>query len=103
MDAVDFIKGFDSDNMPITVMNHFDEIMVLYNLVGHRQDLDICTENDGAPAATFILLMDSESDAVDLYNNLNNTDFTVYGNTYDISMQLNQASISTTINKASSL
>lgn len=101
MNATEFIKNFNSDDISSIVTRFFDEIMVLYNLVGNRQDLDICTDNN-ASLATFILLMDSEDDAQKLYDNLNGTTFSVYDNRYDVCMQISGASITTTITKATS-
>lgn len=101
MNTTEFIKNFNSDNISSIVTRFFDEIMVLYNLVGNRQDVDICTDNN-ASLATFILLMDSDDDAQKLYDNLNGTIFSVYDNRYDVSMQISGASITTTIAKATS-
>ena len=95
-----FVQNFNSDNLSSTVVNYFDEIMVLYNLVGQRQDLDICTDNNDASLATFTLLTESEDDAKDIYDTLNNSSFSVYGDLYEINMELNKASIKTTITKA---
>ena len=80
------------------VLRFFDEIMVLYNLVGDRQDLDICTDNS-ASVATFTLLMESEDDALKLYESLNQSSFEVYGNRFYISMTVSGSSISTIISK----
>lgn len=92
----DFIRNFNSDDITSVVTKFFDEIMVLYNLVGNRQDVDICTDNSSS-LATFILLMDNKEDAEKLYNDLNGMDFTVYGSTYLISMTLSKDSSITTV------
>jgi hypothetical protein len=99
--AIEFIKNITSDDISVIVTRFFDEIMVLYNFVGSRQDIDVCVDN-GASLATFILLMDSEKEAIKLYNTLNNTYFSVYGDRFDINMQLKGESITTIITKASS-
>lgn len=101
MNALEFIKNFNSDDISNIVTRFFDEIMVLYNLVGSRQDIDICTD-DGSSIATFILLMDSEKDAETLYNSLNGTNFTVYEDLFIVSMQLHGERITTIISKAPS-
>lgn len=99
MNTTEFVKNFSSDNISTMVVNFFDEIMVLYNLIGDRQDLDICTD-DSSSVATFTLLMENEADAKTLYDNLNNSEFEVYGNKFNISMTLSESSIITVISKA---
>lgn len=96
--SIDFIKNFTSDNISSVVSKFFDEIMILYNLIGDRQDVDICTD-DEASVATFAILMESEDDASEMYENLNNTDFEVYGNKFGIGMTLSGCTITTTISK----
>lgn len=98
MNTFEFTKNFNSDDISPIVTRFFDEIMVLYNLVGNRQDIDICTDND-ASIATFILMMDSEKDAQNLLNSLNYTTFSVYGDMFLISMSLSGASITTIISR----
>lgn len=98
MNTFEFAKNFNSDDISPIVTRFFDEIMVLYNLVGNRQDIDICTDNDSS-IATFILMMDSEKDAQNLLNSLNYTTFSVYGDMFLISMSLSGASITTTISR----
>lgn len=101
--ATEFIhNNFNSDDLPTIVLNFFDEIMVLYNLVGHRQDLDICTDSCNTNA-TFTLLMESEEDAKELYNNLNASSFSVYNDVFNISMEINRASVKTIITKTASI
>ena len=96
----EFIRNFNSDDIASVVTKFFDEIIVLYNLVGNRQDVDICTDNSSS-SATFILLMDNKEDAKKLYEDLNGMDFTVYGTKYVISMTLSKdSSITTVICKA---
>lgn len=94
----DFIKIIDSDDLSAVIANFFDEIMVLYNLVGGRQDLRI--QSDGsATTATFTLIMETVDDAQELYEKLNGTDFRVYGNTFGISMDITENAITTIINQ----
>ncbi len=97
--ATEFVHNFNSDDLPSIIINYFDEVMVLYNVVGNRQDLDICTDNN-ASLSTFILLMESEDDAKTLYENLNQSSFSVYNTKYNINMEINKASIKTIITKA---
>lgn len=97
MNTTNFVKNVTSDNISSIVTNFFDEIMVLYNLIGDREDLDICTEDSSI--ATFRILMESKDDAKNLYNMLNCTDFSVYGNKFDISMILTDSTVTTTISR----
>lgn len=96
--TMDFVRNFNSDNYALLITNFFDEIMVLYNLVGDRNDLEICTDAD-ATVATFTMLMESDKDAQQLYNTLHNSEFEVYGNKFDIVMKLYDSSIKTSIIK----
>ena len=96
--SVDFVKNFTSDNISSIVTRFFDEIMVLYNLIGDRHDLDICTD-DSASIATFRILMESEDEAKSMYEDLNGSDFEVYGNKFGIMMTLSGCTITTVISK----
>ena len=100
MNTPEFIHNLD--NVASVLPKFFDELMVLYNLVGHRQDLEICTDTSNASLVTFTLLMDSEDDAKSLYENLNGSSFSVYDKYYDIHMEISGASVKTTITKATS-
>ena len=102
MNTTDFVHNLNSDNLSTTITNYFDELMVLYNLVGDRNDLDICTENN-ASRVTFTLLMESDDDARALYENLNKSSFSVYNDRFNINMEINGASIKTIITKAASV
>lgn len=96
-----FIRNFSSDDLPSTIIKYFDEIMVLYNIVGDIQDLDICVDNDSS-VAIFTLLTEYEKDAKNLYDSLNQSSFSVYNTKYNIDMELNKTSIKTIISKATS-
>lgn len=100
MTTEDFVKGITSDDITQVVTQCFDELMVLYHMVGTRQDIDICTDNSKMPIS-FVLLMESESDAIKLTENMDGMDFSVYGVSYIINMTCNGASIHTIIRKAS--
>lgn len=97
--SVDFVRSLNSNNLSSIITTFFDEIMVLYNLVGSRTDINICMD-DNASLASFDLLMESEDDAKKVYENLNGSSFSVYSDVYNIDMILNKSSISATISKA---
>ena len=94
----EFVHNLNSDDIPHIVANYFDEIMVLYNLVGSRQDIEICTDSS-SNIVKFILLMDCEESATELYESLNNTEFSVYRDRFNIVMTLSGSSITTIITK----
>ena len=99
MNTIEFVHRLDSSDIQSIVTRYFDELMVLYNLVGHRHDMEIRSDIDSS-VATFSISMNTEDDAQKLYNNLNNTTFTVYNVKFLISMTLSGLSIETTISKA---
>lgn len=98
MSTSEFVSKIQKDNISGIITRFFDEIMVLYNLVGSRMDMTISADNSSS-IATFVLEMVNENDAINLYNTLNNTYFSIYSDKYIISMQLSGRSISTIINK----
>ena len=100
MTTEDFVKAITSDDITKVVTQCFDELMVLYHIIGTRQDIDICTDNSKMPIS-FILLMESESDAIKLTESMNGLDFSVYGSSYIIGMSCTGATIHTTIRKVS--
>ena len=99
MSTSEFVSKIDLGSLSDIITRFFDEIMILYNLVGSRRDMYISTDGNSSKA-TFIITMNSEEDAIDLYNNLNNTFFTIYHDKYIIEMQLSGRIISTVIYKA---
>jgi len=100
MTTDDFVKSITSDDISTIVTKFFDELMVLYHVIGNRQDIDICTDNSGMPIS-FVLLMESESEAIKLTDGLNGTCFSVYGSRYDIEMSCKDATVNTIIRRAS--
>jgi hypothetical protein len=99
MNTTEFIHNIDSDNISLIIANFFDEIMVLYNLVGSREDLSISSDSN-ASLATFMLVMDSDEQALELYESLNNKNFSVYENNFYINMYLSGNRITTVITQA---
>lgn len=98
MSTSEFVSKIQKDSISGIITRFFDEIMILYNLVGSRMDMTISADNSSS-IATFLITMSSENDAINLYNTLNNTYFSIYSDKYIISMQLSGRSISTVINK----
>lgn len=99
MSTSEFVSKIDRGSISNVITRFFDEIMILYNLVGSRMDMTISADNSSS-VAKFVITMTNENDAINLYNNLNNTYFSIYNDKYIILMQLSGRSISTVINKA---
>jgi hypothetical protein len=78
----EFIGNISSDNLAMDAAHYFDEIAVLYNVIGTREDIEICSDGN----AKFTLLTDSEHKALSLFQMLNDMIYTVYGYTYRIQM-----------------
>lgn len=98
MSTYEFIKSISSGDSENIITNFFDEIMVLYNLVGDRSDLSIYN-NSNNMIAIFNIKMNTEKDANILYSSLNNSDFSVYNTVFNISMTIDDNIITTTIQK----
>ena len=99
MNTSEFVSRIDKDSISMVITKFFDEIMILYNLLGNRTDMTISADNSNS-IATFLLNMGNEDEALNIYNMLNNTYFSIYSDKYIISMQLSGRSISTVIYKA---
>ena len=87
MNTVDFLKQFESKNTSL-IVNFFNELMILYNLFGDKQDIYV--HNDDASLAVFRIILDDPSDANRMCNGLDCTEFSVYDLTYTISTQLQE-------------
>lgn len=99
MSTNDFVSKIHKENIISVITNCFDEIMVLYNLVGTKRDMSISLESD-SPSARFVLEMGSKEEANNLFESLNNTFFSIYDEKFIIEMELSGRSISTVIYKA---
>lgn len=82
----------DTSNLIRDTLNFFNEIMVLYNLIGKREDIEIIINND-THDIEFGLLMESVDDAKRLYEKLNNTVYNIYGMQFRITMTLSRDKI----------
>lgn len=93
---LEFINNVNSEQLPFIITKSFNELMVLYNLIGNCKDMSIDTEQAVLPIV-FKLTMDSDNSAEILYNRLNNYEFSVYESKYIILMDLLDNLVSTTI------
>ena len=44
--APEFVKNIDTNNLIGMLMNHFDQVMTLYNIIGRRDDIDVMVDNN---------------------------------------------------------
>lgn len=93
-----FIRQINTSDISTIVTKFFDEIMVLYNLIGIRNNMSISVDGNTA-AALFTLSMNNNDDATALFNVLNNTCFSIYSDTFSIHMKLHETEIMTEIRK----
>ncbi len=91
MNSEEFITGLSGDDLGNMMIHFFDEIMVLYNLVGDRADVHVSA--DDTSSAKFYLRSDNKDDALRIYNNLNRMRFTIYNMDFIISMDLNDSGV----------
>ena len=95
----DFIKNAtDSNNINNMVVHFFDELMVLYNIIGQREDIKVSSNPDNAPIICN-LKMNNVNEAERLKNNLGNLSFNVFGSEYTISMTRQRNIVQTSISK----
>lgn len=98
MNISEFANDISSGNTADMIKQYFDEVMVLYNVIGHRDEIKIVsTENTSV--AQFNILANSNKDAEILYSKLNGRYFNIYNTKFLISMALNENSIITNISK----
>ncbi len=96
IDTKNFVHSINSNNIPRLITKYFDEILVLYNLVGYRMNIEL--NDDSSDVARFILTFDTEENANALYSSLHDTDFTIYDDKFHIIMDKSDlCSIHTTI------
>ena len=98
----EFIKKLGQEVDIVTVITKFfDEIMTLYSLMGTRDVVNICLDDEST--ASFTVNMNSKEAAERVYNDLNNCSFEIYETCYNIHVVSNNTeSVVVLINKASS-
>ena len=103
MSTTDFLRNVNPEDLPITITKFFDELMLLYNLVGYREDLNICPNTEDVSLATFVVRMETEEDANRLFDELNQSSFSVYDQEFDIFMNRRKTCLDVTISKKATL
>lgn len=91
MDSEEFIIGLTGEELGTMMINFFDEIMVLYNLIGGRSDIHV-SANDTS-SATFRITADDRDNALRIYNCLNQITFKIYNIDFKVNMDLNDDGI----------
>ena len=95
MDILGFVNKIHHDDANY-IARYFDQIMILYNFIGRRQNVSISM--DGTNTA-FEIIFDNEVEALSLYEFLNGTQFNIYQYRYTVEMQLSGVTILTKIYK----
>lgn len=98
---LNYFGGDDKTCIKDIIVYFFDELMVLYNTIGEREDLLIDSKYNSSDSSlpVFNIKLENDDDAMKLYDNLNNRSFSVYNMNYLISMQINSNIIATTISR----
>lgn len=95
MDILGFVNKIHHDDANY-IARYFDQIMILYNFIGRRQNVSISMDGTNT---TFEIIFDNEVEASSLYEFLNGTQFNIYQNRYTVEMQLSGVTILTKIYK----
>ena len=79
-----FIDEFKSNNLVDEMVHHFDELLVLYNIFGVKDNMEIYADGN----AKFRLVLPSIDEINKLYNLLNGFHYTANDITFIINIQL---------------
>ena len=95
-----FVENIDPNILPNIMINFFEELMVLYNLLDFVNIKEI-KQNSEASVATFIINTNNQEDALTIFNKMNQTHFEIYGTVYSIEMIISgNTSVTATIYRA---
>ena len=96
----DFVKNATTpDNIAYMVIHFFDELMVLYNIIGQREDIHISSNIEGP--ILFNLKMTNVDEANRLLTSMGGTILEVFGCNYAVNMTRNRNIVHTMITRAS--
>lgn len=95
MDILGFVNRINNNDAS-DIVRCFDQIMILYNFIGHKQNVSVSVDGSNA---IFEIVFENNMDANNLYNFLNGTHFNIYQNRYIIEMELSGVTILTKIYK----
>ena len=93
-----FTKNIHHDKSNILYPYYFDEIMVLYNIIGNMPNIKISV-NENENDMIFIIKTQSKEDAMSLSNFANGMRFNVYNTKYNIKMNRKKSNLYTSISK----
>ena len=97
--APEFVKNMDTNNLIDVLMNHFDQVMTLYNIIGRRDDIDVMVDNKNEKIK-FGLLLETPENAAKLYSILNGTLVKTYDTKFCINMTITKNRVTVAFNKA---
>lgn len=87
----DFIKDtISSDNPAYDFTHHFNEISVLYGIVGGRSDIDVVTSKEKGKFG-FSILLEKEEEAQTLKSRCDGSKYTVYGESYTLRAKMSKS------------
>lgn len=95
----EFLKSISYEDNIKAITQNFDELMTLYHIIGNRGDIQISASS--TQPISFELTMKSKVDAARLSEYMNGLTFIVYGEPYNIAMEVDKKIIHTVITKAS--
>lgn len=87
----DFIKDIISfDNPTQDIPRYFNEISILYNIIGGRSDIDIFTSKERGKFG-FSILVEREEEALSLRDRYNGYRYNIYGESYTLKTKLSKS------------
>lgn len=92
MTMPEFIRSIDSCSLDKLIGYRFDEISVLYSIIGTHAEI-ISLSEDNTKAASFTLLMESEEEAIRVCRDLDGLIFNSYNTRYLINLSRNGCSV----------
>lgn len=88
MDRVEFVQSIpdsnDHETLKELILNYFNEVMLLYNLVGTCEDTSITKTDSDCCVASFSVVFKTESEACKMHNIMNQFIITCYNKKYII-------------------
>ena len=95
MDILGFVNKIHNNDAN-SIVRYFDQIMILYNFIGRKQNVSISVDGSNA---VFEIVFDNPKDASSIYGFLNGSHFDIYQSRYTIDMELSGVTILTKIYK----
>lgn len=82
-----FFDNIECPDIYMYIIKFFDELMILYNIIGIRKDVKISTiENE--TIAKFNIVFPTINEANRLYNSFNGLEYKVYSKLYKINIDI---------------